>query len=139
MEFLETFNRYYRYVYIPIGIALAGSLIYLIVSAVPLIRTLKTLTPGLSRMTGTLGETKKKAEKVKTTMSLLGKGLVAALSGVAVLHILKRVFAKGEDDQYHVVDNLKKEVGRYGRAAGAKRILNDVGTVARGVSRQIGK
>ncbi len=139
MEFLETFNRYYRYVYIPIGIALAGAFIYLLVSAVPLLKTLKSLTPGLSRMTGTLGETKKKADKVKTTMSYAVKGLVAALSGLAFLHVLKRIFAKGEDDQYHVVDNLKTEVGRLGRNAGAKRILNDVGTIARSVSGQIGK
>ena len=139
MEYLETFNHYYRYVYIPIGIALAGALIYLLVSALPLLKTLKSLTPGLSRMSGTLDETKKKTEKLKETTKKSAKGAAVGLSALAVIGLLSRILKKGDDDKVHVVDNLKIEVGRFGRAAGAKQLIGNVSTVAQNISRIAGK
>ena len=134
MEFIDTFNHYYRYVYIPVGIALLAALIYLLVNLLPLFRTLKTLTPGISSITGKLDEIKGKTAKIQYTIKRTGPVLAAGIAAFTGLSLVKRILKKDDAGERHPVENIRKEINKYNTKVGTRKLVGDAGNIARRIS-----
>ena len=121
---MNSFQDISRWILIGSLILLAGALIYLILNLLPLFRTLKSLNPGLSSMSGKLETTRSKTAQIKEYNSRSLPRLGKALGGYAFYRILIRVFRKGSDGKHHVLSNIEKEVVRYNSPAAAKILMD---------------